>query len=89
MAFYCEKHADDEKFVGNTKRDSRDNEKMRQYGINFRLGDVAYDIEGNKIKNPFICPLFVKKESLKKYDDYMMEQMREARKNTPVSFGNI
>ncbi len=47
----------DEIFVGNSSIDQRD--LLLSSGIECRLGDVAYDIHGRKLKTG-IKPLFVK-----------------------------
>lgn len=59
----------DEVFVGN---DNHCNfEDLLHQGIECRLGNTAYDIDGKKIEGNYLKPLFVSKKSLKKYDTYM------------------
>ncbi len=61
----------DEIFVGNSNIDQRD--LLLSSGIECRLGDVAYDIHGRKLKTD-IKPLFVKKSSFKRYDNKMRSE---------------
>lgn len=59
----------DKVFVGNSNHYNL--EDLSHQGIECRLGNIAYDIEGKEIKGNYIKPLFVKKNSFKKYDTYM------------------
>lgn len=59
----------DEVFVGNTNH--YDFEELLHQGIECRLGNTAYCIDGKKIEGNYLKPLFVSKKSLKKYDIYM------------------
>ena len=60
---------DNEVFVGNTDYDSL--KELRQHGIEYRLGNIAYDIDGKEIEGNYLKPLFIPKSSFKKYDIYM------------------
>lgn len=59
----------DEVFVGNTNH--HDFEDLLHQGIECRLGNKAYYIDGKEIERNYLKPLFVSKKSLKKYDTYM------------------
>lgn len=63
----------DEVFVGNISIIiSGEQERLfRLNNINYRFGDVAYDIHGKVIKGNGIKPLFIKKDSHKIYDKLM------------------
>ena len=47
--------------------------------IKFRNGNLAYDIHGVKLSPKQNLPLFINKESYKKYDDMMMAELRAIR----------
>ena len=57
----------DEVFVGNTSAIiSEERERLFKLNkINYRLGNIAYDIDGKIIKGNVIKPLFIKLESKK------------------------
>lgn len=59
----------DEVFVGNDNHYNLEN--LLHQGIECRLGNTAYDIDGKKIEGNYLKPLFVSKKSLEKYDTYM------------------
>lgn len=63
----------DEIFVGNASVIiSEEQERLFKLNkINYRYGNVAYDIHGKIIKGNGIKPLFIKKESHKTYDKLM------------------
>lgn len=71
-----EKCEGNEMFVGNVGAD-RDLSYLK--GVNFRRGNVAYDIHGEKINENLLRPLFIKKEDSDKYDAIMMAQVRAIR----------
>lgn len=62
----------DEIFVGNANLDELN--QLLAYGIDCRLGNKAYYIDGKKIKGNYLKPLFVKKSDLKKYDNKMRRE---------------
>ncbi len=63
----------DEVFVGNTSTIISDEQErlFRLNNINYRYGNVAYDIRGKIIKGNGIKSLFIKKDSHKTYDKLM------------------
>ena len=77
---YHEKCGDDEKFIGNTTTMQAHRLPDELEGVKFRLGNIAYDIHGNPLDKREHLPVFVKKESLKLYDEIMMAQMAAIRK---------
>ncbi len=60
-----------EKFVGNISKVDSDIKYFDLNNINYRFGNDAFDIHGKIIKNNIIKPLFIKKDSLEKYDKLM------------------
>lgn len=68
---------EDEVFVGNTSCIIFPEKRFFELNnINYRLGDTAFDIDGKIIKSNIIKPLFIKKDSLKKYDNLMRKLSR-------------
>ena len=63
---------EDEEFVGNANLDELN--KLLAYGIDCRLGNKAYYIDGKEIESNYLKPLFVKKSNLKKYDNKMRKE---------------
>lgn len=63
----------DEVFVGNTSNIISGEQEclFRLNNINYRYGNVAYDIHGKIIKGNGAKPLFIKNDSCKKYDKLM------------------
>lgn len=63
----------DEIFVGNESIIIFENQKrlFQLNNINYRFGNVAYDIHGKIIKASTTKPLFIKKDSYKTYDKLM------------------
>lgn len=63
----------DEIFVGNTSViiSEKQEHLFQLNNINYRYGDVAYDIRGKIIKGNGIKPLFIKKNSYRTYDKLM------------------
>lgn len=63
----------DEIFVGNESTIiSEERERLFQLNnINYRFGNITYDIHGKVMKGNGIKPLFIKKSSFKKYDKLM------------------
>lgn len=63
----------DEVFVGNTSTiiSGKQERLFRLNNINYRYGEVAYDIHGKIIKGNGVKPLFIKKDSHKTYDKLM------------------
>jgi hypothetical protein len=63
----------DEVFVGNTSTIITEKQEhlFRLNNINYRYGNIAYDIHGKIIKGNGIKPLFIKNDSCKKYDKLM------------------
>lgn len=63
----------DEIFVGNVSTIMfEEQERLFQLNnINYRFGNVAYDIHDKIIKSSAIKPLFIKKDSHKMYDKLM------------------
>jgi len=80
MAYY-EKCNVNEVFVGNisTMMKDKEVEKLTKNNIKFRIGSLAYDIHGGKLSPEVNLPLFINKESYKKYDDMMMAELRAIR----------
>lgn len=72
----------EEYFVGNIRIDDPDLKKYDAKGIKYRIGDTAKDIDGKIIKSAYIKPLYIMGESsLKKWDNFMMEQVRKIRRD--------
>lgn len=61
---------EDELFEGNIIVAMFQKELFELNGINYRLGNVAFDIHGKIIKNG-MKPLFIKKDSHETYDKLM------------------
>ncbi len=61
----------DERFVGNTSKLYSSLKYFDLNNINYRLGNTAFDKHGEIIKSNIIKPLFIKKDSLEKYDKLM------------------
>lgn len=63
----------DEIFVGNTSTiiSEKQEHLFQLNNINYRYGNIAYDIHGKIIKGNGIKPLFIKKDSHKTYDKLM------------------
>ncbi len=63
----------DEIFVGNESTIIFENQKrlFQLNNINYRFGNVAYDIYGKIIKGSATKPLFIKRDSYKTYDKLM------------------
>ncbi len=59
----------DEKFVGNGIKTAKKSENYK-----YRVGKQAYDINGKKILNENIVPIFVMKKDLYDYDKFMHEK---------------
>ena len=62
---------DDEIFVGNESTLVNLVHLFELNKINHRFGNVAFDIHGKIIKANCMKPLFIKKDSLEKYDKLM------------------
>ncbi len=61
----------DEQFVGNISVIIFPEEELfKLNNINYRLGNFAFDIHGKIIKNG-MKPLFIKKDSIERYDKLM------------------
>ena len=80
MAYY-EKCEENEIFVGNiyTSTLNEEKEKLTKKDIKFRIGQLAYDIHGNKLLTSQSLPLFIEKGSHTKYDNMMMAELRAIR----------
>lgn len=61
----------DEIFVGNTNILVDNFRLFKLNNIKYRVGEVAYYIDGKIIKGNAIKPLFIKKDSYKTYDKLM------------------
>lgn len=62
----------DEIFVGNVFTITSEEERLFKLNdINYRFGNVAYDINGKIIKDDITKPLFIKKDSFETYDKLM------------------
>lgn len=63
----------DEIFVGNTSIiiSEKQEHLFQLNNINYRYGNIAYDIHGKTIKGNGTKPLFIKKDSHKTYDKLM------------------
>ena len=68
----------DEVFVGNIRVDSDLLSHLN--GVAYRIGEQAFDLDGNKLPRDYMRPLFVKKSDYATYDHIMMELVREARR---------
>jgi len=79
---YHEKCNNNEIFVGNiaTIAKDKETEKLSKNNIKFRIGSLAYDIHNMKLSHEINLPLFINKESYKKYDDMMMAELRAIRR---------
>ena len=66
----------DEVFVGNIRVGS---DLSHLNGVEYRIGDQAFDIDGKKLPRDYMRPLFVKRRDYAKYDRIMMERLRDAR----------
>lgn len=66
----------DEKFVGNIN--TNQNISYLQ-DVQYRIGELALDIHGNKLDPSYMLPLFVKEQSLGKYDRVMMQILSDIR----------
>lgn len=69
-------------FVGNiyTAKVDKEIKELTEKNIKFRIGKLAYDIEGKKISPKDCLPLLIYKESYDKYDDKMMEELNAIRR---------
>ncbi len=63
---------ENEEFVGNANLDCLN--ELLACGIDCRLGDKAYYIDGKEIEVNYLKPLFVKKRDLKRYDNKMRRE---------------
>ena len=63
-------------FVGNTPTGGNLSELKN---IKYIIGDLAYDIHGEKLDKNYMLPLFVAKESYNEYDRIMMAQLKAIR----------
>ena len=81
---YFEKCDMNEIFVGNINIIGYDYTELE--GIKYRIGNVAYDIEGNKIKNTDIRPLFVSQASLNDYNSMKQKQLQKIRSGYNYGF---
>lgn len=78
---YYEHCKTNEYFVGNISTLVENLKKFDEYEIEYRLGDIAYDIKGNIIKGLFIKPLFiVGNESFQKYNNLQMKELKKIRR---------
>ena len=79
---YFEKCGKNEIFVGNihTAALNKEVKTLTDNGINYRIGELAYDIHGRKLSPEQCLPLFINEKSYKKYDDMMMAELREIRR---------
>jgi len=68
----CEK---DEYFVGNV-RIKKDFSYLD--GVKFRLGEQAFDINGEKISKNYMRPLIIKKRSFEKYESILDDLFKKA-----------
>lgn len=66
-----EKCNNDEVFLGNTSDIDRRKKELSSIE-SLRIGSIAYDIHGKKIKNDNCKPLFLHKNDMRKYDNLMM-----------------
>jgi len=66
----------DEVFVGNIRVGS---DLSHLNGVEYRIGDQAFDIDGKKLPRDYMRPLFVKRRDYATYDRIMMERLRDAR----------
>jgi len=63
-------------FVGNTPTGG----KLTEFeNLKYIVGDLAYDIHGEKLDKNYMLPLFVAKESYNEYDRIMMAQLKAIR----------
>lgn len=70
-----------EYFVGNTDIKDKIFKIFDSLGIKYRFGDVTKDIDEKVIKDDGYKPLYIIGESsYKKYDDFMMEELRKINK---------
>lgn len=65
---------EDEIWVGNIQV-GRDLSYLQN--LKYRIGDIAYCIEGKKLDSNYMRPLFVKKESFSEYNRIMTARMRK------------
>lgn len=74
MRKYHDECKENEVFVGNTEV-----EKSREYlkGVNYRLGNQAYDYYGKKIPTDYMLPLYISKGDFDKYNSIMEESCKE------------
>lgn len=75
----CKKN---EVFVGNINVIAQldaEKEKFEKYGIEYRVGNTAYDVHGKTLKGNVIKPLFISKKDSGKYDRLRMEELRKIR----------
>lgn len=69
---------ENEIFVGNHWAGASLKE-LDEGGVEYRLGDVAYDINGKVIAKDYMLPLFIAKKSLTKYDSIAMAELSRIR----------
>src|SRR5690606_31634391 len=72
-----EEQMHDEVFVGNIRVGSDLLSHLN--GVAYRIGVQAFDLDGNKLPQDYMRPLFVKRRDYAKYDHIMVERLRDAR----------
>lgn len=73
----CQPELPDEIFVGNIAS----NDKLSNLvGVEYRIGDQAYDIHGKKLPKNYMLPLYIKKSSRNKYNDIMQAELEKIRR---------